>query len=367
MILKELKPTIIDRYILVEFFKTFIASLFLIVVMNHLIELMERLGFFMSKNIEPLKILKYYLFKSPFFIIELSPIAILFSVVFTLGVMGKNREITAIITSGVSYYRIIFYLYITGFILSIFFIFFNEFVVVPAQKKVTEMNNNFRNIYYAKDRRNFSMYGKHNFIYYIRYYNAKAQTMEYIEVLRTSADKSTILWRIDAKLARWDAIKKKWIYQNGVERHFDKGGQIISVENIIEKEIDIPEKPADFEYIRTDISELSISDALKYINRLKYSGFPYQKELVDFHIKFAFPFACLLMMLIGAPLSLYSTRSILVISMGLALLGSFTYWVILNIGISLGKNGVLPAVISAWIGNIIFLGISFYIHKKIPT
>ncbi len=365
--IKELKPTIIDKYLLIEFFKTFTGALFLIVVMNHLIEIMERLDFFISKKVKFIEVVVYYLYKTPFFIVELAPIAVLFAVVFSLGILAKNREIVAMITGGISFYRIVFYLYVTGFLLSVIFIIFNEFIVVPAQRKAVELNNKFRNIYYVKDRRNFSMYGKHNFIYYIKYYNSKEKLMQDIQVLRTSPDKDKIIFRIDANCAKWDEMKKVWIFKNGILRKFDKNGNLKEVEKFEEKDIKIPERPSDFEYTRTDVTQLRIKEAITYINKLKACGFQYHKELVDFHIKFSFPFTCFLMMLIGAPLSIYSTRSVIVISMGLALLGSFAYWVILNIGVSFGKNGILPAFVAAWLGNIIFLGISIFIHRKIPT
>ncbi|MBN1898211.1 MAG: LptF/LptG family permease [Spirochaetes bacterium] len=365
--IKTLKPTIIDRYILIEFVKTFFGALFLIVIVNHLIELMERLDFFISRNIKFIDVIYYYLYKTPFFIVELSPIAILFAVVFSLGIMAKNREIVAMITGGISFYRIIAYLYITGLLLSILFVFFNESVVVPSQRKSIDIYNKFKNIIYAKDRRNFSMYGKHNFVYHIKYYNSKEKQLENIHVFRTSPDKEKILYRIDARLAVWDEMKELWIFKNGVIRKLNEFKELEEVESFEEKEIPIPEKPSDFEYTRTDITELTIKEAVQYINRLKSSGFQYQKELVDFHLKFSFPFTCLLMMLIGAPLSIYSTRSVIVISMGLSLMVSFVYWVILNIGVSMGKNGILPAVVAAWMGNCIFLVISFFIHKKIPT
>ncbi len=361
------KITTFDKYILKEIIKPFLGALLLIILMTHITEIMERLDFFMSHHVKFFQLLLYYLYKTPFLIIEFSPVALLFAVVFTLGMMAKNKELIAIISGGVSFYRVVLYLYIAGFLFSIFLILFNNIIVVRFQNLAYEMNNKFKGIISNFDRRNFSMYGKHNFLYHIGYYNNKEKSLYDIEIIRTSPEKDSVLFRIDAKKAVWNRIKKQWCFYNGIIRYFNNNGDIIKIEEFKEKIINIPEKPKDFAYINKDINELTIKEALRYINKLKIKGFTYQKELVDFHLKFSFPFTCLIMMLIGAPLSFYSTKSVVILSMGLALLGSFLYWMILSIGFSLGKNGVIPPFLAAWLGNIIFLIVAFFIHKKIPA
>ena len=365
--LKELniKFTIFDRYIINEFLKVFFATLFLVVIMNALIELIERLDFFVVRKISPLDIFIYYFYKMPYFIIQFSPVAILFATVFSLGNLNKNRELIAIISSGIKFTRVAFFLYLIGFIISLFFILFNEFCVVPSIRKAKIINNKFKNIYYEKDRSDFAMYGKNNIIYYVRYYNARLKTLQNVKIIKKTPDGSGVSYRIDAFIGNWDEAKKIWIFKNGVYREFNNNGDLIKVEEFQEKEFNLYEKPKDFEYVRTDIDEMRIKEAINYINKLKESGFKYRSELVDFNIKFSFPFSSFIMILIGAPISTISAKSVLIISMGWALLISFIYWVVLNIGVSLGKNGILPPFLATWIGNIIFIFISILIHKKI--
>jgi lipopolysaccharide export system permease protein len=72
------------------------------------------------------------------------------------------------------------------------------------------------------------------------------------------------------------------------------------------------------------------------------------------------------MLLLGAPMSFYSTKSVVILSIGLALLGGFLYWIILGIFLSLGKNSVIPPFLATWVANIVFLAAALYIHKRIP-
>lgn len=367
LIKNNLKITIFDKYILKEFIKPYFGALILIVIITNVSELFDRIDWFLKHNVSTGEILIYYLYKSPFVIVQFSPVAALFATVFSLGMLAKNREMIAVITGGVNFFRVVRFLYILGFLLSIFLIFFNDTIVVHAQEKVGEFNRKFKGIPDKKDRQHFPMYGKNNFFYHIAYYHYKTKKMEQVQILKISPDKEKVHFRLDAKYALWNDNIKRWVFYSGIIRFFDNKGNLKSAEEFQERHLNILEKPEDFAYHNQDIDELNIIDAWNYIRSLRLKGFQYQKEMVDFHLKFSFPFCLLLMMLIGAPLSIYSTRSVLIVSFGLALLGSFVYWVLLSVGISLGKNGVLPPFLAVWISNMVFAVISYYVHHKIAT
>lgn len=356
-----------DRYVLREFIAPYLGALLLIVFITNVTELLERMNFFLDRNISASSILLYYLYKSPFFLVQFSPVAALFAVVFSLGMLNRNRELVAMITQGVSFFRLVRVLYIAGIFLSVFFIFFNDLVVVRFQARAGEMNRAFRNMAHQRDKADLNMYGKENYVYHIRFYHFQEKRMTGIQVLNVQDNKEKVNFRIDAESARWDREKNIWIFSNGLIRTFNKDGNLLATEKFGQKDISLPERPGDFEYEEKDVDELTIRQSLAYIRSLKLKGFRYQNELVDFHLKFAFPFACLLMILIGAPLSLYSTKSVVIISFGLSLLVTFIYWVILSIGISMGKNGILPAFLAVWLGNILFSFVSYCIHRRVTT
>ncbi len=356
-----------DKYILFEFIKTYLGALVFFVVIMSFTELLERLDFFQERNVSAINIFLYHLYKTPFFILQFSPIAVLFAVVFSLGMLAKNRELMAVITGGVNFFRVVFYLYLTGLALSIFFIFFNDIITVRTQEITGEMNRGFKGITHRLDKQYLNMYGKGNYIYHITYYHYHEKKMDNVQILKTSKNKERVESRIDAKDAIWNNDKKVWVFHNGIIRHFDPEGNLTNAEPFKEKEIVLQEKPSDFDYKKKDVKELSISSAWKYIKNIEAKGFMTRTELVDFHLKFSFPFACLLMMLIGAPLSLYSSKSVIIISFGFSLLGFVVYWVLLSLGMSLGKTGMLPPFLGVWMSNIFFAFVSYILHKKIAT
>jgi LPS export ABC transporter permease LptG/LPS export ABC transporter permease LptF len=78
---------------------------------------------------------------------------------------------------------------------------------------------------------------------------------------------------------------------------------------------------------------------------------PYQIEL---NYRFAFPTACLVLMLVGVPLGLSSRRggkgAGFVITLGLV----FVYYFLSSMGIALARQGKLPPLLGVWGANILF-------------
>ena len=76
--------------------------------------------------------------------------------------------------------------------------------------------------------------------------------------------------------------------------------------------------------------------------------------LIELHYRFAFPTACLVLMLVGVPLGLSSKRggkgSGFVVTLGLV----FIYYFLSSVGIALARQGKVPATLGVWGANILF-------------
>lgn len=76
--------------------------------------------------------------------------------------------------------------------------------------------------------------------------------------------------------------------------------------------------------------------------------------LIELHYRFAFPTACLVLMLVGVPLGLSSKRggkgSGFVVTLGLV----FVYYFLSSIGIALARQDRIPPALGVWSANILF-------------
>jgi LPS export ABC transporter permease LptG/LPS export ABC transporter permease LptF len=75
---------------------------------------------------------------------------------------------------------------------------------------------------------------------------------------------------------------------------------------------------------------------------------------IELNTRFSYPFACLVLMLIGVPLGLSSKRGGKSTGFVLTLLLVFTYYLLTNIGVAFAKSGKLSPFLGVWAANIIF-------------
>jgi lipopolysaccharide export system permease protein len=85
---------------------------------------------------------------------------------------------------------------------------------------------------------------------------------------------------------------------------------------------------------------------------------------VEIHKKFALAVACFVFVLLGAPIALRFPRGGVGLTIGVSLFVFALYYVCLIVGESLGKRGLIPAVVSMWMANVIFAMIALLLLAK---
>jgi lipopolysaccharide export system permease protein len=85
---------------------------------------------------------------------------------------------------------------------------------------------------------------------------------------------------------------------------------------------------------------------------------------VEIHKKFALAVACFVFVLLGAPIALRFPRGGVGLTIGVSLFVFALYYVCLIAGESLGKRGLMPAVISMWMANVIFAMVALLMIAK---
>ncbi|HEY0264296.1 MAG TPA: LPS export ABC transporter permease LptG [Granulicella sp.] len=90
--------------------------------------------------------------------------------------------------------------------------------------------------------------------------------------------------------------------------------------------------------------------------RLHAPGTDSQKRpyAIELNTRFSYPFACLVLMLVGVPLGISSKRGGKSTGFVLTILLVFIYYFLSSVGVALAKSGKLPPIIGVWGANIIF-------------
>ena len=109
-------------------------------------------------------------------------------------------------------------------------------------------------------------------------------------------------------------------------------------------------------------SDLALLESLRV--RLLDSAQLMNSYGVEIHKKFALAVACFVFVLLGAPIALRFPRGGVGLTIGVSLFVFALYYVCLIAGESIAKRGMMPAVVSMWIANVIFALVALWMLAK---
>lgn len=348
---------IFTRYILKKVLKPLAWGIMLFVGLIIIADFFQKLYRFVGQETPYWFILQYYLYTIPYWLVQISPIAMLLATLFALGDLTMHEEITALQAGGISLKRISAIPLIVAILLSVLSFVLQESVVPPTRRqaryldrvKIRQGSLNGSGIY-----RNFVISGKDNYKYTLGVYDAKNRRMENILISRFDTN-ATLIEQIQAKTGVWQS--GKYIFSDGIVRKFDPQTKLpVREEKFDKKIIPFPEKPEEFAEQPKYLEELNYRQLQQLIKRLASAGRPVVRYKVALGHKIAFPVSNLVIILIGVPLGLKRRKASKVLDFGLCICIAFFYWGLISVGESLGENGVLPWWLAAWFANILIGG-----------
>lgn len=353
---------ILDKYITRNFLGTQLFALITFSVIYIVIDLVGFLDKFIDEKVGMMIIVKYYLFYLPYIIILTLPIATLLASLFSVGQLSRYNELIAMQSSGLSIYRILYPLFAVGVMTSLIVLYVGERVVpyTNQKKKVTYQTNvdkvkkrsdvQTRDISLQIDRERWLLIG---------FFDTNLNTAFQVSIQQYT--QQVLSKRIDAQRMIWE--RDRWVATNGYVRQFSN--HIETAQAFEELELhDLFFKPPDIARIQIKAEEMSYWELRHFIKEVKRTGGNPDRWLVDLYLKIAFPFANFIIILFGAPLAARKTRSGTALSFGISLFICFFYFGIIKVGQSLGHNGTLPPLFSAWLGNLVFGAGAIYILVK---
>jgi lipopolysaccharide export system permease protein len=344
--------TLIDRYVLRLFLRVLGWSLLAFTAIFLLVDLFDHLDNFLDDNASTVSILKYYMYQLPTVVDLVFPVSMLLASLFTLGVLSKNNEFTAILSAGVSLSRLARTVLIFALLMSGADLAFRE-SVVPAgarrQNEVKQYEIEGRVRDQLKGKSNFTYVGQKGRVYVIRRFRPHPPTLEGLSV-QTFRD-STLVERIDAEKAVWK--EDHWELVNGTVRHFENGRE--RVDQFSERSLDPPvEQPLDFSRRTVDPDEMNYAELSRFADWVSRTGgdpTPYEAALAN---KVSYPLVNFILVVLGLALGSGRRKTTLWAGFGLTVGLAFVYYLLMNFGLQLGKTGAIPIWASAWSGNILY-------------
>jgi len=353
----------IDIYIIKKFLGTYIFSILLIISVSVMFDFNEKVDYFI-KNAAPAKaiIFDYYLNFIPYYANLFSSLFTFISVIFFTSKLADNSEIIAILSSGISFDRLIRPYMISAFILALTTFLLNSFIIPPANITRIDFQNKYwknKKVDYAS---NIQFEIEPGLIAFFDSYNADTKKGNRFSLDRFKGKE--LVSRLTAKSIVYDSAYS-WTINNymirdfiGMKEEIREGEKLDTILRVI---------PSDFLISPDDSEQMSTPALRKYIDRQKQRGMGnIQSFEIEYHKRFAMSFAAFILTIIGASLSSRKIKGGMGFNIGMGLLLSFSYILFMQITSSFAISGTVSPFIAVWIPNILYSFIAAYLYTKAP-
>ena len=288
---------LMDLYILKQFFAKLISTTIAFIVIFIVVDIIDHLDKFIDASMPAVAILKYYIHTIPWFVSIGFPMAMLLSTVFTMSILQKNSELTAIKASGVGFRRIATPLLIVGFICSFLSFGFDNYVVTTHYQKrlLLEEEHGIRKSHtkYAKKRNIYRQLDANTILSIKRFqFNNKMAYGMSIQKF----DEQDLFYRLDSPKMQWNDDKHSWVIPNYTIRTWDNGELTFTSHNqdsVMYSEI----TPIDLTRETGKPEEMDYKNLSEFVSKLKRNGINEPRWAVNLHFKTALAGTSFLMVL----------------------------------------------------------------------
>ena len=338
---------LIDRYILKLFFGYLTAGILVLVTLYLTVDVLS----FAVRNEQAATsaILKYYSYQAPYIVYQLIPVACLMATLFTLSSMNRAHELVALFSVGMGLFRIAAPILIGVGVVSIAsFAVGDQILPLLLQKRnyVEYVEIEKHPGLYSTVKTNKIWYRSENILFNIKTLNPEAKKAQDITLYYFDPN-----WQLTQLIAasQVDMKGSMWELKDGLVTLFAAESSFPLTKSFAQKTITMNEDLKDIQSTSNSAEIMSLKELGHFIDRNKEAGLDTLRYEVDYHAKFGFAFASLVMSMVGVPFSISRTRSGgTFVNLGICMALAFTYWVAYSSALQLGKHGVLPPVVAAW-------------------
>ena len=358
----------LDRYIIYKFLSTYIFLITIIVVIAVIFDFNEQIDKLTRSHAPMQKIIfDYYVNFIPYFANLFSPLFVFIAVIFFTSKLADNSEIIAMKSTGMSFRRLLRPYMVSAAIIALSSFLLGAYVI--PQTSVERVN--FYNRYLKKRSDitsidNVQMQVDTGVVAYITYFD-NVTKRGYGFSLDKFVDKKLVS-HLTAQTITYDTLSERrcsWTLQQyhirtlqGKREKLESGAKLDTI---------IMMEPKDFFFVRNQQETMTLPQLNEFIDRQKLRGAAGISTFeVEYHKRFAAPFAAFILTLIGVTLSCEKRKGGMGASIGAGIALSFAYILFQTISATFAINAGWPPMLSVWIPNILFAIIAGVLYRRTP-
>jgi len=354
----------LDRYVIREFGRLLLlfslAAPFLFVLGDWT----DNVDTYTERGIPVANLALSYVYQFPLFVLYSLPIASLIATVFTVSNMGRASELTAAKAGGISFFRVIAPLPIIGVLITAGGLALSELVPVTLRKRAELLGEADSG---RGSRAQFVYRGVDGLVYTARQLDVEQGRIYGITMEREgdlSASVSAL--HATAREALYDPASG-WTLMNGYLRVFPSASDERTFKFDSLRPRTFTEAPDQLLAIPKEPEEMRYAELERFITNLERSGGEPLDLKVQLAQKIAIPFACLVVVLFGAPLANSSARSGPAYGIGISLFITIVYLLMFRLAEAAGEAGTMAPMLAAWAPNGIFMAAALLLLVRTRT
>lgn len=359
---------ILDWYIIKKFIGTYFYAIALIISISIVFDVNENLAKFTQYH-APLKaiVFDYYMNFVPYFANLFSPLFVFIAVIFFTSKLAGNSEIISMLAAGVSKRRLMRPYMISAALISALTFYLGSYVI----PKGTVVRQNFETLYKNKKKNtaaeNVQLQVGKGVIAYIQFYDNNRKR-GYGFCLDKFENKKVVS-HMTATEIQYDTIaESKYHWKATNWRIRDMRGMREKITNGATLDTLVMMEPTDLVFSKGQQETFTSPQLRDYISKQidRGSGNVVQYE-VEYHKRIASSFASFILTTIGLSLSSRKRKGGMGLYLGIGLALSFGYIMLQTVSATFAIQANTPAMLAAWIPNMIFAVVAWFCYRKAPN
>ena len=352
---------ILDVYIIKKFLLTFLMMFLLFIPIGILVDISEKIDKFKEHELSFTQILDYYSDFVWYYGYFLFPIFVFLSVIWFTSKLSSNSEITAILSSGISFNRFLRPYIISALIIFLFSAFSGMFIVPEKNKSFNEFQ--FKYLSKNKKDRNLSnlykQISENEYIYVSSYNPTRSQAYNFSYEL---FNENKLLKKITARNIRWIEDDSIFRLTDFFKRIYNEELEIIESRRIYDTIFNF--KIDDLSSLKYQAKALNFFELNDFIDEERASGSPILNDhLLEKNRRFSIPFSVIILTLLAVSVSSFKRRGGIGINLAFGISLAFIFIFFDKFFSVLVVKTDLNAMLGAWAPNFVFLLITMQIMK----
>ncbi|MEL6731686.1 MAG: LptF/LptG family permease [Bacteroidota bacterium] len=354
---------IVDRYIIRQYILTYFFILGLVLAICVMVDFVEKIDDFLDKN-PPLTeiVFDYYANFIPYFGNLLTPICIFLAVIFFTSRMAARTEIIPILSTGVSFYRLLAPYLVASLLMGGLSYYLKSFVIPTSTASRLEFEYKYLNKRRVSRSKDIHKKVAEDTYIYMSYFNERNNSGNNFGLERIVDGE--IVSKVRAKKISWVDSTQSWRLDRVQIRELRGKREHMRTLNVMDTTFLLT--PDDI-FIKEQLAEsMTYPDLVEFIRLEEMRGSDILNTLyIERHRRFSDPTAVIILTLLGYAMASRKRRGGIALQIGLGMLLCFFYIVLLFAGqVFVGDS--YPPWQAVWFPNILFFPLAVWLLIQAP-